>query len=559
MIFHKFISKQKNKSLARFCTVGFNNINKVVQVSPVSIDDKSNSPQGGAPVSITPGNTGPLFRSTEIDSKAELWKQNKVLLNPDVPQGDSFQSQHRGILITDKTVKKDEEKKEIKTEDKSEIVNNALPKVIVVPYIGLGFDSSLPGAPDKDKKNDENRHLSPRELNLPFIRFNEKGLELINPLLVSGIKENKKGDGLELLGSKLNPKENFATMDLPSQSVASLFDVLSEKFPAVEKNVLYRLAKVGTFVAIDVPLMVASHEMGHAGAGSATCPLCNPSVNITNWMSGYTSYNAPAGVSFSDKEKLFMSVAGMNQATFNGEEIDRRMHTKGADIANVVQYLVNITNNANYQVKDWIKNSPPGYNDGATYHKMMEERNKGWNQGSLSSLAVGVNLLNVDFWASLIGGINYVATGKQVKLPEIKLGGAAVSFPHFSLLNTYEGPQLNTSIYGHLENSKPTLELKYSTLITPDNGPGMGVELRLHNLDVPGTNNLLSVSPRVGVSAHDGQPGYKIGGEIDFKPFSNKNFAFSTGMDYNKNYLPEAYLPFSEGFQGMVGFKAGFM
>ena len=33
MIFHKFISKQKNKSLARFCTVGFNNINKVVQVS----------------------------------------------------------------------------------------------------------------------------------------------------------------------------------------------------------------------------------------------------------------------------------------------------------------------------------------------------------------------------------------------------------------------------------------------------------------------------------------------------------------------------------------------
>ncbi len=40
----------------------------------------NNSPQGGAPVSI--------------DSKVKLWKQNKVLLNPD--------AKHRGILITDK-------------------------------------------------------------------------------------------------------------------------------------------------------------------------------------------------------------------------------------------------------------------------------------------------------------------------------------------------------------------------------------------------------------------------------------------------------------------------
>lgn len=453
------------------------------------------------------------------------------------------------------------EKNEIKTEDKAIIPNPSKLKSSDLPAVSLKFDDAKPGAPDKNKDLKENRFPDRgRDIYIPTLKFNGNGnVEFINPLPAGGIEKNKGGDGITLLNPKLNPLENFAAIDAPSQTVAALFDELSNKFPNVEKNVLYRLAKVGTFVAIDVPLMVASHEMGHAGAAAATLPGSSPTVNITSWMSGYTMYNAPKELNVTEKQDLFMSVAGMNQSTYNGEEIDRRMHTQGADIADAVQYLVNITNNVNYQVKDWIKNSPPGYNDGSTYFAAMEARGKGWNRENLSMLAAGVNLLNADFWASLIGGVNYVATGKQVKMPELKIGDVNISAPHFSLINTTEGPQLNTSIYGHM-NTKTTLEVKYSTILTPDNGPSMGLETRLHNIDIPGTNENLSISPRVGISTSNGDIGFKVGTGIEYRPENNKHMAIVAGIDYRKNYMPDAQLPGTGagGIQATAGLKFNF-
>jgi hypothetical protein len=451
--------------------------------------------------------------------------------------------------------------KETKKENEDKTVLSAAAKPKENTGFAFQFDDVKPGAPDKLKDLSNNRFPDRgRDIYMPTMKFNGNGkVELVNPLPAGGIEKNKDGPGFTLLNPKLTAEDNFAAFDAPAQTVAALFDELSNKFPNVEKNVLYRLAKVGTFVAIDVPLMVASHEMGHAGAAVASCPACSPNVNLTNWMSGYTSYNAPKGTSLTDKQELFMSVAGMNQATYNGEEVDRRMHTKGADIADAIEYLVNITNSANYQVKDWIKNSPPGYNDGATYHAAMEARGKGWNQQNLSMLAVGVNLLNADFWASLIGSVNYIATGKQVKLPELKIGDVHVSAPNFSLINTTEGPQLNTSIYGHMD-TKTTLEVKYSTILTPDNGPSMGLETRLHNLDIPGTKESLSISPRVGISTSNGDIGFKIGTGIEFRPGNNEHMAITAGIDYRRNYMPDAQLPGNgaDGLQGTVGLKFNF-
>lgn len=427
------------------------------------------------------------------------------------------------------------------------------------PFVSLALDDAKPGAPDA--ATEPGRFPPrPRDITIPLLYFNPQGLSLANPLPASSLGTTPAtalAPGVVLKGTPTTPQLNFAVTDMPSQVVAAVFDDVSKKFPKLESSVVWRLAKVATFVGIDVPLMVASHEMGHGGAAVDACPSCSPMVTMTGWMSGYTSYNMPDDVRLTEQQSLMMSVAGMNQATYNGEEINRRMHTQGADVADAVAYLVQITNSMNYQVKDWVKQSPPGYNDGATYHAFMESRQKGWNQENLSLLAAGVNLLNADFWASLIGTGRYIANGKQVKLPEVKIGPAYVSMPHFSLMNTFEGPLLNTSVYGHL-GSKETLELKYSSLLTPDNGPAMALEARLHQVSVPGTNDSLSFSPRVGLAVHDQQIGYKAGLGLEFRPGNNQYYAVTAGVDYRKKYLPEQFLPKQDEVQGGMALKLNF-
>src|SRR5690606_24302347 len=125
-----------------------------------------------------------------------------------------------------------------------------------------------------------------------LLRFDSSGVRLTNPFPVNGISENPaEAGGIILEGTPTSAESIFNSVDAPTQAVAALFDHLSEKYPDLEESVLWRLAKVGTFVAIDVPLMVAAHEMGHAGAGLDKCPDCSPTVVMTGWMGGYTSYN----------------------------------------------------------------------------------------------------------------------------------------------------------------------------------------------------------------------------------------------------------------------------
>ncbi len=452
--------------------------------------------------------------------------------------------------------KKEQIKPEHKEKDNNDISKESQNKTKAETFISLGFDSAKPST---DLKIDNRFGNRPREISLPLSSTSPNFTSLNNPILFANIRDNPTGKGIILKNSPTSPELNFASIDAPTQAVASLFDDLSKRFPNIEKNVLYRLSKIATYIAIDIPLMVASHEMGHAGASKTSAPDSSPNVVVAGWMNGFTQYNKPESFTPTEQEKIFRSLAGMNQATFNGEQISRKMHTKGADISDAIQYLVNVTNSANYQVKDWIKNSPPGFNDGATYHKMMEDRNKGWNQENLSTLAVGANLLNTDFWASLIGGVNYAVTGEQVKMPEIKAGGVNFSLPSFSVINTYEGPQINTSLYAN-KGGKSTFEMKYSTILTPDNGASMGLEARLHNFSVPYTNDSLTVSPVIGVSVADKLAGYKAGGIIDYRPSNNRYISLSADVSYRNNYMPDKYQPDtgSTGFSGILGANLSF-
>ncbi|PKL76108.1 MAG: hypothetical protein CVV27_11970 [Candidatus Melainabacteria bacterium HGW-Melainabacteria-1] len=421
--------------------------------------------------------------------------------------------------------------------------------------LSLGFDDSKPTVTPEGGTRFPERG---RSLRIPVFRLEASGATLLNPLPASGLsRADSPHGGITLEGTPGSPDAIFAVTDAPSQAVATLYDVLAHKYPNLESNLLWRLAKVATYVAIDVPLMVAAHEMGHGGAALGACPSCSPNVVMTGWMSGYTQYNLPPDQALSAREELFISVAGMNQATYNGEEIHRRMHTEGGDLKDAIGYLANITNSVNYQIKDWATQASPGYNDAATYHSMLAARDKGWTQENLSMLALGVNLLNVDFWASLIGSINYIATGREVKMPELRLGQTSVSMPHLSLMHTYEGPQLNVSVFGHRQGPE-TLELKYSQILTPDNGPALGFETRLHNLAIPGTADQLSISPRVGVSVHDGQFGFKTGVELEYRPAANRHVSLTVGGDYRHNYLVDAPLPQAAGFQATAGVKLSF-
>lgn len=395
-----------------------------------------------------------------------------------------------------------------------------------------------------------------RSVYLPFLQMGPTP-GLVNPLPTSGFETPRleQYGGVALRNPAQSSERIFSSTDAPSQMVAALYENLEKKYPNLEKNVLWRLAVVSTYVAVDVPLMVAAHEMGHGGSVHEACPGCSPQVVMTGWMGGYTS---SGGLDTSDpKTDLLFSVAGMNQATFQGEEINRRMHTQSAELKDAIGYLVNITNSVNYQIKDWIQKNPPGFDDAASYHHLIESRDKGWNQQNLSLLALGVNLANADFWASLVGSAKYIATGDELHMPEIKVGPAHVSFPHFSLMHTYEGPQLNTSIYGHL-GTEATLEMKYSQILTPDQGAAFGVETHLHRLTVPRTQGKLKVSPGVGVSTYQQKPGFKASTEVLFQPSPKVPLSFSTRVDYRHNYLPDDTLINTDRLQVETGLHLSF-
>lgn len=450
--------------------------------------------------------------------------------------------------------KQDEISAQLKTEDRLTTSAQGNSE----PAITLSFDDSLPATQRPETRENNRFPDRGRPIHIPLLAGDEGGLNLINPFFASGFRmSDHRLGGVVLEGPPTDPRHIFSATDTPSQAVAALFDHLSEKFPNLEESVLWRLAKVGTYVAIDIPLMVAAHEMGHGATALDQCPSCSTTVVMSGFASGYTSYTFPEGTVWNDRADLLTSVAGFNQATYNGEEVNRRMHTEGASVADAVSYLTNITNSVNYQMKDWITNAEPGFNDAASYTAILEQREKGWNEENLAMLSLGVNLLNADFWASLIGTVNYVVTGDQIKLPEIKMGDVHMSLPHFSLMHTYEGPQLNVSLYGH-KGTQETLELKYSSILTPDNGPAMGLEGRLHNLRIPGTDNQLSMTPELGVSIHNQQAGFKVGTEFEYRPNNNRHFSTTFGVGYSHNYLPESYLPDSNGLDVRAGVKLSF-
>lgn len=428
--------------------------------------------------------------------------------------------------------------------------------------LSLGLDDALPGAPDRSVNSESRFPERGRGIYLPLLRADQGGLQLNNPLPFSGLSSTDHDlGGLVLEGSPQSAERIFTSIDAPSQMIAALVDELSARYPKLEKNVAYRLAVAATYVAVDVPLMVAAHEMGHGASALDACPSCNPQVTMNGWMSGYTAYNVPEGAEISENERILMSVAGMNQATYNGDRIQERMHTRGADLKDAIGYLANITNSVNYQMKDWITQSAPGFNDAATYHAAMEAREDGWNQQNLSLLALGVNLANADFWASLIGSVRYIATGEQVQTFgfDIDLGErqAHISPPLPSLYLTPEGPQLNVSMYGDL-GTPATLELTYSQILTPENGPAFGVETALHNLMIPGTQEQLSLSPRVGFSTHNARPGFKVGSGLSYRPGNNPHVALQANIDYRHNYMPDQTLPGMSGLQADMGLELSF-
>ena len=401
-----------------------------------------------------------------------------------------------------------------------------------------------------------------RGIYIPLVTAGSGGVQLNNPLPFSGLSSAQHDlGGVAMSGTPRTAERIFTAIDAPSQMVAALVDELSARYPNLEDKVVYRLAVAATYVAVDVPLMVAAHEMGHGASGLDACPACNPEVVMNGWMSGYTAYNFPDDVSLSENERLLMSVAGMNQATYNGDRIQERMHTRGADLKDAIGYLVNITNSVNYQIKDWALKSEPGFNDAATYHAAMEAREQGWSQQNLSLLALGVNLANADFWASLVGSVRYIATGEQVQTLgfELDLGErkAHISPPLPSMYLTPEGPQINVSMYGDL-GTPATLELTYSQILTPQNGPAFGVETALHNLAIPGTREQLSLSPRVGFSTHNASPGFKVGSGLRYRPGNNPHVAIQANVDYRHNYMPDQVLPGMTGFQADMGLEFSF-
>lgn len=424
-------------------------------------------------------------------------------------------------------------------------------------HLSLGLDDPKPAAPDRDPQDNRFPDRG-RSIQIPLLHLDAQGGQGVNPLPAGGLhlQNTAEGQGLVLEHPPQRAGQIFASMDAPSQMVATLFDHLSARYPKLEKAVLYRLAVATTYVAVDVPLMVAAHEMGHGAKLQEFCSDCEPDVVMTHWMSGFTRYNT-GDKAFSESEELRVAVAGMNQATYQGEELQRRMHTEGADLKDAIGYLVNITNSVNYQIKDWVQHNPPGFDDAATYHALMAARDKGWNQENLSLLALGANLANADFWASLIGSARYIATGEQVRMPEVQVGDNHLSLPHFAVLHTYEGPQVDVSLFAHRE-TPATLELKYSQILTPDNGPALGFETRLHNLDIPGTQHQLSLSPRLGFSTHNQSLGFKAGTGLEYRPGNNPYLAVTAGVDYRHNYLPDAYLPGLDGIQVDSGVKLSF-
>jgi hypothetical protein len=89
-----------------------------------------------------------------------------------------------------------------------------------------------------------------------------------------------------------NPLTNTAANSADYAAISSAMgfgmDKLAEKFPDIDKNFAARFLEAAISTGAQVPLMVVSHEAGHAA--NATAFGADPSIQITGYMSGLTTY-----------------------------------------------------------------------------------------------------------------------------------------------------------------------------------------------------------------------------------------------------------------------------
>jgi hypothetical protein len=247
---------------------------------------------------------------------------------------------------------------------------------------------------------------------------------------------------------------------------------LSRKYPDLDQSWLYRTGELLLSGAPLVPWMVASHEYGHYGVGRRFG--WNPEVTLTGYASGVTSAGVPAGTRATSEQNLAFAAGGVNQEQINAAQIYDRWALSGEiRYQEALAYLLAQTNLAAYAVRTMSLSNPPAKDDIASY----VANSHSLSTGQLLLVAAMTDLLSGPAWAALLGQGRFVLSGqRRVQMPTFGIGGQTLTFPHWQMLLTSQGPLLGGRMILNPRGSLP-VEFTFHTSLS-DPAVAVGAQLR---------------------------------------------------------------------------------
>jgi hypothetical protein len=358
-----------------------------------------------------------------------------------------------------------------------------------------------------------------------------------------------------------NPFTDAATHEADYAALSSAMgfglDKLAEKFPDVDKGFAARFLEMAVSTGAQVPIMVYSHEMGHFRA--ATADGANPSIDMTGYASGLTTYNEDPAHPFTSDQDMVVDAAGVNQEMANASYMfEKFARNGGARYQEAMGYLLAQTNMALYAantMRHEMQGDVKSSDDIQNYIDGLNAKGSSITTGHLAAMAVATDLLSAPVWASLIGQVRFLANGQRdVAMPTIDIGDVKATFPNLHTYLSTNGPIVGGQIMIDPQKKIP-VELSFDMRI--DQKAAAAVGLKLFDVPIPGTGDRVTLNPFIrGTYDERTGAGVEVGTEVSAKIWND--VAVTGSVSFSHNDLLAEPTGGSDGVSAHVGITIPF-
>ncbi|MFZ5468848.1 MAG: hypothetical protein ACOZIN_05360 [Myxococcota bacterium] len=319
---------------------------------------------------------------------------------------------------------------------------------------------------------------------------------------------------LSIANPVTNPLAHAEDYGTVTKALGVALDRFAQKYPGVDRRFAGRFLELALGVGAQVPLMVYSHELGHAG--EAKRQGMEASARLTGWASGYTSWKSTTTPT--TKEELALFAAGSNQQQLNAEYMYSVWARNGtANTQEALGYLLSQMNTALYAARTVARGgAAPESDDIAAYLDRLQQNGQNLTRGQLLTMSLATDLASAPTLAALFGELRFLATGdRQIEMPTLTIGDVKTTFPHLHTLLTTEGPVLGGTVVVNPDKKLP-VEVSFDARV---DGSAFAAGAKLY--DVPLAKNV-TLNPFIrGTMYKDGGAGVMVGTDVRVRVYKD--------------------------------------